>query len=69
MSIKKASEIKEGDEVNFWPGFVQNQMVERVAKISDRTTKENLILIKTSDDDDNDGLKWPPSTEILVIED
>jgi len=67
MNIKKASEIKEGDVINFWPGWgTANQAVSRVAEVSDRQTKAELILIEV--DGENDGFKWPPSTEIHVSE-
>ena len=67
MKTKKASEIKEGDVVNFWPGFAPNQTVSRVAEINDRKTQAEFILIEVNDQT-NDGLKWPPNTEIHVSE-
>jgi hypothetical protein len=67
MKTKKASEIKEGDVVNFWPGFAPNQTVSRVAEIHDRKTQAEFVLIEV-DSKTNDGLKWPPNTEIHVSE-
>ena len=67
MSTKRASEIKEGDVVNFWPGFAPNQTVSRVAEVADRQTQSELFLIEV-EDEKNDGLKWPPNTQIHVIE-
>ena len=67
MSTKRASEIKEGDVVNFWPGFAPNQTVSRVAEIADRQTQSELFLIEV-EGEKNDGLKWPPNTQIHVIE-
>lgn len=66
MSIKKASEIQEGDEVNFWPGFAAEQIVTRATPICNRTTQAELILIEVNGD--KDALKWPPETEIFVVE-
>jgi hypothetical protein len=66
MNTKKANEIKEGDVVNFWPGFAPNQTASRVAEIYDRKTQSQLFLIEVNDEK-NDGLKWPPNTEIHVI--
>ncbi|MEG3838918.1 hypothetical protein [Microcoleus sp. herbarium14] len=66
MQIKKASEIKKGDEISFWPGWgVPNQVVSRVAEVTDPQTQAELILIEV-DDQTNDGLKWPPNAEIHV---
>ena len=64
MNTKKASQIKEGDVVNFWPGFAPNQTVSRIAPMTDRQTQAELILIEV--DGETDGLKWPPNTEIHV---
>lgn len=62
MKTKKASEIKEGDEVNFWPGWgTPNQLVSRVIE-----TDELLILIEV--DGEKDGLEWPPNAEIHIGE-
>ena len=48
MDTKKASDIKEGDVVNFWPGWGNaNQTVSRVAEVTDRQTKAELILIES----------------------
>ena len=66
MGIKKASEIEEGDVVNFWPGFTPNQTVSRVAEVHDRKTQVGFVLIEV--DGETDGLKWPPNTEIYVNE-
>ena len=67
MNTKKASEIKEGDVVNFWPGWgTANQTVSRVAEVTDRQTQSELILIEV--DGEIDGLKWPPNAEIHVDE-
>jgi len=66
MRTKKASEIKAGDVVNFWPGFAPNQTVSRVAEVADRQTQSEKVLIEV--DGENDGLKWLPNTEIHVIE-
>ena len=67
MKSKKASEIKEGDEVSFWPGWgMPNQTVSRVTSATDRQTQAELILIEV--DGENDGLKWPPNAGIYVDE-
>ena len=67
MNMKRASQIKEGDAVNFWPGWgTANQTVSRVSEVTDRQTKAELILIEV--DGENDGFKWPPETEIHVVE-
>ena len=67
MKTKKASEIEEGDIVNFWPGWgTANQTVSRVAEVTDCQTKAELIFIEV--DGETDGLKWPPNTEIHVTE-
>jgi hypothetical protein len=65
MTTKKASEIKEGDVVNFWPGFALDQTVSRVAELADRHTQSELFLIEV-EGEKNDGLAWPPNTEIHV---
>lgn len=66
MQMKKASEIKEGDVVNFCPGWgTPNQTVSRVAEVTDRQTQAELILIEV-DGEKNDGLRWPPNAEIHV---
>jgi hypothetical protein len=66
MKSKKASEVKEGDVINVWPGWgTPNQTVSRASQLSDRQTRAKLILIEV-DGEKNDGLKWPPNAEIHV---
>ena len=67
MKTKKASEIKEGDEVSFWPGWgMPNQVVSRVAELNDHQTQVELILIEVNGE--KDSLEWPPNAEIHVDE-